>query len=148
MPALRLEDSDDRGFLTVGLKDLLNVVRGEGPDLVWVLQYLQVSGDLGNGWTVQKFEKATRQAPFGLRLTWAELVHFAQRLTQVQDGIVIGLAHNSAPPAINGNPTDGDAWVIFEAVDSSYWEVRSRDEEVLNRIRSSFRKVSVVPTTP
>jgi|SRR5690242_9859895 hypothetical protein len=146
MQVLRIADRDERGYLSVGLKELLSVVTREGPDLSWVLQDLHVSGDLGKDWTVQKLEQATRQAPFGLRLSWSELTDLAQKLTQIQDGLVIGLPPESAPPAINKGPMDIDAYVVFEAVDSSYWEVHSFDEELLEQIRSRFRNVTVVPT--
>ena len=145
MQVLRISDCDDRGHLSVDLKELLSIVTQQGPELSWVLQHLHVSGDLGKGWSVQTFEQATRQDPFGLRLTWPELLYFAERMTQVQEGLIIGLPPSSNPPSISESPVDCGAFVIFEAVDSSYWEVHSLDQELLRKIRSRFRNVTAVP---
>lgn len=59
------------------------------------------------------------------------LREFAEDVTQVIDGVFSGFESGSAEP-----------WVVIDAVDSSYYLVRSDDSSVLDAIRSTFRQVS------
>jgi hypothetical protein len=42
-------------------------------------------------------------------------------------------------------PEQSDPWVVIRAIDSAFYEVTSRDEAVLNVIRSTYKDVRVVP---
>ncbi|GLR87622.1 hypothetical protein [Bradyrhizobium iriomotense] len=42
-------------------------------------------------------------------------------------------------------PGQSDAWVIIRAIDSTFYEVTSSDEAVLNIIRSTYKDVRVTP---
>ncbi|KAF5409700.1 MAG: hypothetical protein Udaeo2_00500 [Candidatus Udaeobacter sp.] len=59
------------------------------------------------------------------------LRELAEDVTQVIDGVFSGFESGSAEP-----------WVVIDAVDSSYYLVRSDDSSVLDAIRSTFRQVS------
>src|SRR4029077_8350492 len=59
------------------------------------------------------------------------LCELAEDVTQVIDGVFSGFESGSAEP-----------WVVIDAVDSSYYLVRSDDSSVLDAIRSTFRQVS------
>jgi hypothetical protein len=64
-------------------------------------------------------------------VTGQRLRELAQEVTQVIDGVFSGFESSSAEP-----------WVVVEAVDSSYYLVRSDDPCVLDIIRSTFHHVS------
>jgi hypothetical protein len=42
-------------------------------------------------------------------------------------------------------PEQSDAWVVIRAIDSTFYEVTSSDEAVLNAIRSTYKDVRVAP---
>jgi len=124
---LRIADKDVHGFLAVDLLQLLKAVKESGPMLDWVLQELTLTGNLRGRWTVQRLETASREPPYGLRLPWAETLEIAEMITQVQEGVVIGLRAGSEPPSLGMEARTGAAAVVLEAVDSSYWEVYAKD---------------------
>jgi hypothetical protein len=139
---LRVADKDVHGFLAVDLLQLLNAVTESGPTLDWVLQELTLTGNLRGRWTVQRLETASREPPYGLRLSWAETLGIAEMITQVQEGVVIGLRAGSEPPSLGVEARTGAAEVVLEAVDSSYWEVYAKDNRVAAAIRAQFRCVT------
>jgi hypothetical protein len=65
-------------------------------------------------------------------------------------GAVISEAAHEAWQVIWGQFTatlaeQSDAWVIIRAIDSTFYEVTSSDEAVLNAIRSTYKDVRVAP---
>ncbi|AMA58626.1 hypothetical protein BCCGELA001_21715 [Bradyrhizobium sp. CCGE-LA001] len=49
------------------------------------------------------------------------------------------------PPFTATFPEQNDAWVVVRAIDSTFYEVTSSDEAVLNAIRSTYKDVRVAP---
>jgi hypothetical protein len=63
----------------------------------------------------------------------AELLAATERLQQVIDGRFEGLENQNTP------------WVVVRAVDSSWWEVLSNDQAVLDSVRGRFKVVENLP---
>lgn len=142
---LRIDDKDARGFLAVDLKTLLDVVGDDGATLVWTVQALSVSGTLGDGRSVVELEEESRRPPHGLVMSWNDLTSLASRLTQVQDGVFAGCAaQDQIPAAGDDEALYRQTEIVLEAIDSSFWNVYSSDQNLLKRFRERFRSTRMV----
>jgi hypothetical protein len=79
---------------------------------------------LQNGQDIDAFERSPDDLIDGTRMLVA-----AQQLHQVIDGHFEAFENESTP------------WVVVRAVDSSWWEVLSDDQAVLDAVRSRFKVV-------
>lgn len=143
MPAaIKIRDSDDQGFLNVGLSNLLNLLGSEGERLVWVVQDLTVSGRLSEGRSVEDLEIESRRPPHGIVMGWHALIRLAAELTQVQDGIFAGCRDLSSVPQIDEQvQLYSVSEVVLQATDSSYWQVYARNETKLKEFQRAFSDV-------
>lgn len=65
-----------------------------------------------------------------------DLLEASAHVRQVIDGVLESV--QGEPPASDGALTP---WVVVRAVDSSWWEVYSADEDALRRVRARFRDI-------
>jgi hypothetical protein len=124
MRGVTISDRDASGnLLAFDLRDILDVVRGRQPDLVW-----SVSGVEALGATQPLDEAAAKGAPIGTE----ELRRMAERITQTIEGRFVGTrrAQTAAPV------------VVIRAVDSSCFDVETDDTAILNDLRSRFRRIT------
>jgi hypothetical protein len=125
MRAVRIHDMEPGGrFLAVDLRDVLDCLGERALESSWQIDGL---------WTIPESEAnplerlANRQEPVPGRA----LKEAANNVGQVIDGEFVAF-----------DPGQDKPWVIVEAVDSSYYTVRSREPPVLSSIRDRFHDVS------
>jgi hypothetical protein len=107
--------------------DLVDVLHALGPKVVssrWRCSNLWYVS--ANEQDIEVLERASAQ---GELVDGGDLLRAAGRLSQVIDGQFEGLIG------------DRDPWVIFRAVDSSWWEVLSDERSVLDAVRARFQSV-------
>lgn len=112
------------GFLAVDLRHVLDALGERALDSSWRLEDL---------WATDETEETRLQklADQGHLVSGRTLKEAAEVVVQVIDGVFSAFEPGRAEP-----------WVIVEAVDSSYYTVRSREPTVLQNIRDCFRDVS------
>ena len=125
MQALRIHDMEPGGrFLAVDLRHVLDALGDRGLDSSWQIDGLWATPET----EVNPLERlANQQEPVPGRA----LKDAANNVDQVIDGEFLAF-----------EPAQDHPWVIVEAVDSSYYTVRSKDLAVLWSIRDHFRDVS------
>jgi hypothetical protein len=112
------------GALTFDLADVLHAL---GPKVVssrWRCSNLWYVS--ANQQDIEVLERASAQ---GELVGGSDLLHAAARLSQVIDGQFEGVID------------ERDPWVILRAVDSSWWEVLSDEQSVLDAVRARFQSV-------
>jgi hypothetical protein len=110
--------------------DLVDVLHALGPKVVssrWRCSNLWYVS--ANERDIEVLERASAQ---GELVGGDDLLHAAARLSQTIDGQFEGVIG------------EGDPWVIVRAVDSSWWEVSSDDQSVLDAVRARFQSTEEV----
>lgn len=122
MNAVRIDDTaPDRNVLDVDLRDVLEVLGPRAAASTW-----RAPDVWAIGYPADPFEALSEDAP----IPGAELKRLADAARQVVDGVFTGY-----------DPGADQPWIIVEAVDSTFYVVRSGDEAVLDAIRHAFRDV-------
>jgi len=124
---LRIKDLAEGRYLAFDLRDLLSVI---GPAVessqwrctdLWCIPIEPV----GEGELEPQYDT-------GSLISGSTLTTLAARTRQVIDGEF--RAHR-------GTPTSEHPWLVIRAVDSSFWEVFSDDDSVLQQLRTRFHDV-------
>lgn len=127
MRGVSIADFDQRHILKVDLADILAAVGEPAEASTWALSGVEAAG--GND---------------------AEELHRLSEEQRTIDGRSLALRASSVSQVVEGEfraYRDGaDApWLIIYAVDSSAFDVLTDDDDVLSRLRATFKNVNVIP---
>jgi hypothetical protein len=143
---IEIFDLDQRDSAIVGLAEILAVLEPEGPNLNWSILDLEGTGDPSRlGTNMLDLEQRVANAPNGLILEWKDLKQLAGALDQIIEGTIVGCRNPEVLTQIHLQsdlPSTCD--IVIEAIDSSLWKVYSRDDRILQRLKSAFRDVKSV----
>lgn len=142
---IEIRDRDERGVLSVELKDLLAFFDHEGPNLIWSIQDLEAVGDPEKlKVDVLEIEKLAKESPQGFLLRWQGLLQLAQALTDVWNAWIVACRDGEPiPKAIYSSAKIDQYEAVIEAGDSSFWRIYARDHSIIHRIASKFNDVRV-----
>ncbi len=137
---IRILDKKNR-VVAVELPDILEEI-SNGNQLEWSILYLQTTGDLGKGKSVPEFEQQIIDSEKGLFITWKELDDLSQKFWDLMDISLIGCKDKNL---LRRYENDQEMYetcdIVIEMIDSGYWEVFSKDENLINRLASKFKDV-------
>lgn len=133
MTTLRVYDLKDQ-VLALDLRDLLRLLAPRSFEARWVVSTVK-SSKPGHEWFEATGEGGERLEGLaqddGGQLSGSDLAALAENTRQVIWGEFVGSA-----------PTQSDKpWVIIRAVDSTFYEIISDDDAVLNKISSTYKDV-------
>jgi hypothetical protein len=132
MATLRIYDLD-QGALAVDLRHLLGLLAPRSLRADWTVSTVKFF-ELGHEWfeaTGHGGEELEKLAQTGSRLSGLYLAALAKDTRQVIWGEFVG-----AFPEI-----EEGAWVTIRAIDSTFYEVATLDQTVLDKIMSSYKDV-------
>jgi hypothetical protein len=131
MTTLRIYDlHPTRSVLAFDLRELLDLLAPRSRHANWKVSSVK-SRKSNREWfevTGEASETLEALAETGAQLSGSDLAALAERTHQVIWG-----EFTASLPAI-----PNDTWITIRAVDSSFYEIESADETVLDKIRSSF----------
>jgi hypothetical protein len=131
MATLRIYDLE-QGALALDLRHILDLLGGGAGSAVWTVSAVPCArGEQAFDATGPGGEQLERAALSGLPVSGRELCAMAKETRQVIWG-----AFAAASP-----DTPGEAWLTIRAIDSTFWEITTRDETVLNAVRLAFADV-------
>jgi hypothetical protein len=129
MFGIKIQDSRPGGGpLSFGLADVLKVIGEPALSSEWRCLNLRYIGRKNETW--DEFREKRK------RFSGKDFVDFAALVGQVIDGEFIAKKHGS-----------NKAWLIIKAVDSSWFEVWSSKQKVLEEMKSRFVMVSPLLST-
>jgi hypothetical protein len=141
MKTIRISDSTPSGVLAVDLSGILRVVGSRAVKSVWRASAVEalIAGhpivERGEIWgTGAGADELDELARSGTRVSGARLIEVAKKVTQIIWGEFKGY----------DGPSTADPWIVVIAFDSSWFEVRSTDDEALSRLQAAFKDVSLV----
>lgn len=141
MMANALMINGDRGeVLSVSLLDILNCIE-MGSKYKWSILWLEAVGKPMDN-SVLKHEQEIKNSNSGLRCGWDELSQLSIRFDQINEILLIGDENETKLKRYkDDNELYNSCCFIIELIDSSYWIVRSRDENFLNKIKKTLTGV-------
>lgn len=125
MPIIHIKDMRD-GCLAFDLEDLLELLGGQALQSVWRCKVEEAISKTVPINLVDAYN--VREGHDGLSFK-----KLASETRQVIDGVFEAFNLHSESP-----------WVRLEAIDSSYWEIWARDENILKPFRARFTDVKNV----
>jgi hypothetical protein len=143
MTTLRVYDYRDSGGLALDLRDLINLLVPRSLEANWTVSRVRMNQpDLGisfdefmmTGPGLHGPDQLEQLAASGSSVSGATLLKAANEAWQVIWGQFTGTF-----------PEQSDPWVIVRAIDSTFYEVTSSDEAVLDAIRSTYKDVRIAP---
>lgn len=126
MTTLRIFDLKG-GVLALDLGDLVRLLAPASLQARWTVTFTEEGFEAIGGGGVRLEELAETDA----QVSGAELIALAEDTVQVIWGEFIGMA----PGAPHEN------WITIRVIDSSYWEVITSDEAVLEKVRTAYSDV-------
>ena len=137
---LRILDSEDM-VVSIDLPQMLRLV-DEGNLLHWAILYVEATGHLGEGLSILDFENSVNESFSGLRISWQRLGQLSHRFNQVIDITIIGCRD---PNILRRYETDQEMYeacdTVIRMIDSSYWEIHSKDQNLIERCKARFKQV-------
>jgi hypothetical protein len=142
MTTLRIYGSRNQA-LTFDLRDLIDLLAPRSLDASWTVAPVTISYPV-HGFSINEFMMTGSGEP-----GHDKLEQLAASGSSISGGVLLEAARE-ARQVIWGQftatlPEQSDAWVIIRAIDSTFYEVTSSDEAVLNAIRSICEDVRVAP---
>lgn len=143
---LMIKDLDPRGCLGF---DLLDVLEGMGAGVARSFRWLVTDFDPTGDETAHALaSRVTAARPMGVVLSGDELLALARRTAQTIDATAVAFQDESAlnasiePFFSIGEFPESDAAHVVRAIDSSYFEVYTKDERVAEALRRRFHDVT------
>ncbi len=137
-----VHDSTPEGYLSFDLRDILLCLGNRVQDHVWLVTELDATGA-----GVQSLCDAVEAARGrGIPLSSADLLSAADLIEQTIDATIIGLpmkrySGSELESIASAYLLDSPAVMWIRAIDSSFFEVMTKDESVVHSLRSRFRDV-------
>lgn len=141
LKGIRIEDLTENGIVSVKLPDILKEIPN-GNSFFWSILYLYVLGPLKDGLSIDILEKQINGSEKGLFITWNDLNILSNKFHQIIDITIIGCKDKNL---LRRYETDQEIYemcdIVIEMIDSSYWEVFSKDIALINRLAIKFNDV-------
>lgn len=137
---IRISD-EKNDVVCIDLQDILEEINN-GNSLNWSILFFYGMGHLKDGKSIPDFEEEVRNSERGVFLTWDDLNMFADSLWQAFDFLVIGCTD---PRLIVRHENDQEMYetcdIVIHMHDCCFWEVFSRDEDLISRLVKKFKKI-------
>lgn len=137
---IRILDKEDR-VVSVDLIDILKEIP-HGESFHWSILFLDASGNLGEGKSIVEFSDFIKKSEKGFFIEWDELNDLAKKFWEVIDIIILGCHDEKLLKRYESDQEMYETCDIFiEKHDSCFWEVFSKDEQIINNLASKFKDI-------
>lgn len=140
MKGIRILDKKNK-IVSVEMPDILNEIN-DGTQFYWSILHLYASGNLGEGKSIPIFEEQIKNAQKGLFISWNELNSLSYKFYDLMDILIIGCKDKSL---VHRYESDREMYemcdIVIEMIDSSYWEVFSKDNALIDRLAIKFNDI-------
>ena len=132
MNKIQLLGNSNDNILSIKLVDILCLV--DNPKaLIW--RILWIEGVSIKGFDMLAFEAEVKK---GLKVNYDELIDLNKKIVQIYDLVLVGDKENI------DDKNEGNCDYIIELIDSSFWEVTSKNKEFIEKLRQTFHNCSVL----
>jgi hypothetical protein len=137
---IRILDKINR-VVCVELPDILKEIQN-GNFLHWSILYLYASGHLGEGKSIPTFIEQINESKRGFFINWKDLNSLANKLYEVIDILIIGCRDEKLLTRYQNDKQMYETCdIVIEMIDSGYWEIFSKNENLINRFARKFKEI-------
>lgn len=137
---IRILDKED-DVVSVRLQDILQEVQN-GNMLFWSILFLNAIGGLGEEKSIPLFMRQINDSEKGFSISWKDLNLLPPKFDQILDIVIIGCYNEKS---LHRYKSDRELYetcgIYIEMVDSSFWEVFSKDESLIDRLAMKFKDI-------
>ena len=138
---IRIGDLNESGIISAKLSDILEEIPN-GNLFHWSILFLDSMGNLGEGKSIPEFEKQIFDSEKGFFIDWNDLNILSKKFDEIVDITLMGCRdRNLLYRYSNDTEMYRACDIVIKMVDSSYWEVFSKDEELINRLASKCKEI-------
>lgn len=123
------------------LIDILKEIH-HGDLLHWSILNLYASGHLGEGKSIVDFENQILKSEKGFFISWNDLISLSNKFWEIIQILIIGCKDEKL---LHRYESDQEMYetcdIVIELIDSAFWEVFSKDEDLINRLAAKFKKI-------
>lgn len=134
------------GIGCVDLTEILKQIK-DGNSLFWSILFLDVIGNLGEGRSNPFFSDQINKSKEGFRISWEDLNSLASKCEQVIDILVVGCKDKLL---LQRYEDDQEMYekcdIVIEMIDSTFWQVFSKDQQLISRLATRFKKTEFLET--
>ena len=142
---IRILDKE-KNVISVKLLDILDIIPN-GNLFYWSILYLRAIGHLDEGKSMPFFEEQINKSEKGLYISWEELKSLAKMFYQEIDLILIGNKNQQSLCRYQSETEMCENCdIVIQMIDSSYWEVFSKDKDVIEKLASNFKQIKFLTT--
>jgi hypothetical protein len=150
-----LEIFNQSSSVNPGLGDFLSVIEPFRGSLAWYLiefdpgVLLSEDGSSDHpppGW-VSTIWQVVRSNPEGLKLEWDDLKRFSKYVRQTDNLFLVAAPQGETPPLEPIDPNDPRWTLVLQAVDSTFWAITTRNQQLLDKVRSTFPQSKLAKLT-
>lgn len=135
---IRIRDKIDK--MSIKLPLILEEIH-DGNSLYWTILYIEANGDWEEKIPLIS-EKSINKSENGFNIKWEDLNFIANCFFQIKDIVILG---DKNIKLLRRHENDQEMYeacgVFIEMVDCSFWEVFSKDEDLIYRLAAKFKKI-------
>lgn len=129
------------GAVSVKLQDIFEEIH-DGDLLHWSILFFDGMGHLKDGKSIPDFEKEAVESDRGIFMKWDELNAFADTIDQLFSISIIASKDFRKILRYHDKKTMYEACdIVIRMIDSSFWEVFSKDESLIHRLIAKFKDI-------
>ncbi|MGQ8869683.1 hypothetical protein [Myroides sp. TSA_177.3] len=126
MSKILLFGDSNEDILSINLGDILCFIN-TAKELNWKIVWIE--GVSVKGFDMLAFEAEVKK---GLKVSYDELIDLNKKIVQIYDLVLVGDKENIE------DKKEENCDYIIELIDSSFWEITSKNEEFIEKLRQNF----------
>ena len=137
--------SDSKGsVLNVKISDILKLIQ-KGNDLNWCILFLDGTPKPEKANTVNDYKNKINKSKEGLKLKWDDVCFVGDQLFQIYEIIILGCKNQEF---LHRYDSDQEMYqscdIVIELIDCAFWQIFSKNQDLINRIKRSFKEVELL----
>jgi hypothetical protein len=140
---IRIYDSVNN-IISTKLSDILSEIKNAN-SLNWAILFSDVTPSPNEGKFIIELEKKINKQEKPYEIKWADLISFANKIYQEIDLIIIGCEDkNTLKKYEDEDEMYNVCDIAIQMLDSSYWEIFSKDLELITKLASKFKNIKLL----
>ena len=153
MPTVEISDSNDE-VLSFDLADILAVLEPFARNLEWYIVELDPMVLLGandpkpavKSWVLELL-KQIKVSSSPVKLSWEMLSDLSRNIVQTEMGLLFAIEPSGEVPNQPFDLNSDKFEVVIQGVDTSFWAVTTRKNNIVDQLKQRFREVEIVAST-
>lgn len=144
---IEVKYQNGQGRSRVELIDILRLIKKDRQKLVWSILDLQAVGNISTIWErgIIDLEETIRHLPQGYILSWQMLTKLVKKFDDLIDVVIVGCHEVTQIPSLCvGTDIYLSSEIVLELIDSSVWQIYTKDEELLKSLDFKLNREKMV----